>query len=127
VWWTLAAWLVVASCLATATAVEHQAQRTRPELVASLGAPDPTADRVLLPSDVEELGLWRLGVFAQQRDLVHEGWRLDFVHLSSASVGARPKVDSGALVLLDDVAPEGADWTPVAEFGGATVWRRTGR
>lgn len=121
---TLATWLVVGSCLATATAVEHHSQLTRPELVAALGSPVGDVDRVVLPADVEALGLWRLGVFAQQRDLIHRGWRLDFVDRSSASTRTGPAADVGALVLLDDVVPDLTVWAPVAEFGGATLWRR---
>lgn len=123
---TLAAWLVLGSCLATVTAVEHHTQRTRPDLTAELGAPAGDMDRLLLPSDVEELSLWRLGVFAQQRDLVHRGWQLEFVDRISAAAGRHAAADVGALVLLDDVTPDGTGWAPVAEFGGATVWRRSG-
>lgn len=120
----MAAWLAVGSSLATLTVVEHHRDRTHPPLAAQLGSPDSDRPTAAIASDVEHLGLWRLGVFAQQRDLVHLGWKVEVLDESSVTVASAVEHSTGALVLLGGVEPNGNNWQPVTEFGGATLWRR---
>jgi len=117
----IAAWLVVGSCLATITTLEHHSQRTRPELAGQVGGPRADRDQLHLAADVERLSLWRLGLFAQQRDLVHLGWDVEVVDESSRRIAGTRDPSVGALVLVEGVEPDSSTWAPVATFGGTIL------
>lgn len=131
----LGAWLLVGVLAATALVVDRHIDLSQPDLVSAVGAPQAADGVLIVADDVEPLRLWRFGVHAQQRDLLGAGWTVAFDRGDSADLAADPDrrgadepgnrgADVEGLILLDGVEPASAGWTPVVEFGGATIWRR---
>ncbi len=121
----LAVWIVLGALLGSFAGLDQRAARSHADLVSQLGPPDRIGQTVVIPEDVEQLPLWRLGVFAQQRDLAAAGWNVRFVGSGPADppIGASLDVhDVGAVILVEGVSP-GSGWRRAADFSDATVWR----
>ena len=130
--------LVVVACLLGARqAAVLQNDRSAPVLVDTVGAPPHPGAIVTIAADTAHLPYLRFGVFAQQHQFAHEGWQFEFSELDSEALAddvalARPGSAASpetanlpdVVVLTDPEAPPGDDWEAVAEFEGATFWRR---
>lgn len=123
----LLAWLLVGVLGATFTTLERHAQRSQPDLISTIGPAPAHGTVATLADDVETLPLWRLGIYAQQREFAAVGWSIRVDARSSRQLAAAASTSDEqqpALLILRDGARPGTDWQQVAEFGDATVWRR---
>ena len=117
--------MLLGAVLGSLGQIDERAARSHADLASRLPSPGDTP-AVVLPVDVERSPLWRLGVFAQQRDLAARGWSVRFVDRDADEVervGLLDGSDVGAVVLPDDVAPP-IGWHRVAEFDSTTLWSR---
>jgi hypothetical protein len=118
----LVIWLGGGAVLGTLETAQSHRRNTPTDLLAEIGPPPRSGTPALVAADVVALPEWRLGVYAQQRDLSDAGWGVVLVDADSAAIGGDP-ARAGLLVLADGVTPHGGDWSDVTEFGGATVWQ----
>jgi hypothetical protein len=123
----LAIWLATGAVGAATMAAQRHMERSQPDLTSALGPPGTSGDRVAVASDAERTPGMRLGVFAQQRELVALGWQVDFSTASGelAEEWAETDPAPAALLLLDGTVPIGSDWVPVSEHRDVTLWRRS--
>lgn len=122
----LAVWLLVGALGAAALVTGLHRDRSQPDLAGPVGAPPAGGDLLVVAEDVESLPRWRLGVLAQQRDLTDLGWQVAFDRVDSDELVAGERLDAvEGVVLVEDADPPAGDgWRAVADFGGATIWRR---
>lgn len=122
----LALWFGTGAVLGTVETAQAHRDESQPDLVGRIGAAPVAGATAVVANDVLELPEWLLGVYAQQRDLTDEGWRVGLAELDSEQLVARIASDPAetrVLVLDQDVEPNGGDWTDVTSFRGASVWR----
>ncbi len=118
-------WVLLSAVLGSLGQIDDRSARSHADLASQLPPPGDTP-AVVLPVDVERSPLWRLGVFAQQRDLAARGWLVRFVDRQAGEVergGLLDRSDVGAVVLPEDVAPP-TGWHRVTEFDSTTLWSR---
>lgn len=118
----LLVWFGAGAVLGTLeTTLEHR--RNLPtDLVAEIGPAPRPGSPAIIAADVVDSPAWRLGVYAQQRDLVDAGWSVTVADVDSARIAARPG-RARLLALGEDATPPGRGWTAVGELGTATLWR----
>ena len=119
-------WLVVGAVAATMFTLDRHHEVVQADLAPLVGEPGPAGTSLVVATDAELLPSWRLGIFAQQRDLAQRGWHVQFdrgdsEQLAGPAGGAAPPA---ALLLVDGIRPDGDGWRPVARFRDATIWRR---
>lgn len=120
-----AAWLVLGAVGATLLTVQRHHERSQPDLAREVGRPDHPGDVVLVARDAELSPYLRLGVLAQQRDLTHLGWRVEFTDRASDDLGASGGAgDVRAVVLVEGERPEGEGWSAAVEYRDVAIWRR---
>lgn len=122
----LAVWLVVGALGAAALVTGLHRDRSQPDLAGPVGAPRAGGDLLVVADDVEVLPRWRLGVMAQQRDLTDLGWQVEFDRGDSDELVTAERLDGveGVVLVEDADPPTGDGWRAIADFGGATIWRR---
>lgn len=125
----MATWFALGGLVSAATTIERHRVVNHPDLAQFVGGTEQGPDRMVVPADAEQLPAWRLGVFAQQRDLTHRGWNFEFTAEDSREVASAAEDDDriGALILLEGVRPPAAGWQAAAEWAGATIWVRSAR
>lgn len=123
----LAIWLATGAVGAATMAAQRHMERSQPDMTSALGRPGTSGDLVAVASDAERTPGMRLGIFAQQRELLALGWRVDFATPSDELAEAWAETDPApaALLLLDGTVPIGPGWVPVSEHRDVTLWRRS--
>lgn len=119
----LGAWLAVAGLIGVHQATESHRYGFFVDLASDLGPADREGTPMLVPADTNVERFVRMSVYQAQLGLIDGGWHTRLETRSSEAVAADPGA-AGALLLMEDVAPPGADWHRVERYGRVIVWRR---